>query len=137
MSFFNQNFHITLFLCSAEVPNLEKFRFNVPLKPVNNWHCDWGQKEDAMLMAGIYKHGFGSWRAVREDASLGLAKKLSEEETEEENTSAKQTAKVVRRAEYLMKVLREAPSEEHAPKKVRIICVFKIRVNNVPMNVSI
>jgi chromodomain-helicase-DNA-binding protein 1 len=113
---------------SAEVPNLEKFRFNIPLKPVNNWHCDWGQKEDAMLMAGIFKYGFGSWRSIREDTSLALAKKLSEEEAEEENTSAKQTAKVVRRAEYLLKVLREAPAEEEStPKKVRNIMLNNLR----------
>ncbi|KAJ2735775.1 ATP-dependent DNA helicase Hrp3, partial [Coemansia sp. BCRC 34490] len=53
-----------------------KFRIGVPLKPVHHWSCLWGQREDAMLLVGIYRHGFGNWDKIQADVELGLQKKL-------------------------------------------------------------
>ncbi|CAG8600585.1 9734_t:CDS:2, partial [Ambispora leptoticha] len=98
----------------------EKFRFNISLKPVNNWSSTWSDKEDAMLLAGVYKHGFGSWRSIKEDSSLGLSRKLSDEDHDDDApSSAKQTAKVVRRTEYLLKALRDQDIEEPTRKVKR------------------
>ncbi|KAJ1969607.1 ATP-dependent DNA helicase Hrp3 [Dispira parvispora] len=55
---------------------LTRFRLHVPPKPVHNWACSWGQKDDAMLLVGVYKHGFGHWERIRDDPSLGFADKF-------------------------------------------------------------
>ncbi|CAH1760888.1 9311_t:CDS:10 [Entrophospora sp. SA101] len=88
--------------------NTLKARFTIKfsLKPVNNWFTEWGQEEDSLLISGIYKHGFGNWRAVREDSDLGLREKLSVDE-DDASLRTSNIAKVVRRAEYLLKVIRE------------------------------
>ena len=62
-------------------------------------------------MAGIYKYGFGNWKAIRGDPDLGLMDKLSIDEGDAAQRTAL-TAKVVRRAEYLLKVVREIEDEE-------------------------
>ncbi|KAG9296923.1 hypothetical protein G9A89_006878 [Geosiphon pyriformis] len=104
----------------------DKFRFSVPLT-VPNWGIEWGVKEDAKLIAGVYKHGFGSWQAIQQDTSLGLTAKLQEDQTEDV-PSAKQAARLNRRAEYLLRVLRETQPEEEdeEPPKVKQI---RIRIS--------
>ncbi|KAG0204194.1 hypothetical protein BGX28_003768 [Mortierella sp. GBA30] len=90
-----------------------KFRMNVPLKPVMNWSCSWGQKEDAMLVVGIYKHGFGAWDKIQEDSSLGFAKKffLSSQDAKDLKKIPK-ALHLVRRGEYLLKTLRESERDK-------------------------
>nr|CAG8435680.1 14839_t:CDS:2 [Entrophospora candida] len=77
----------------------------IDLRAVNTLK-EWGQEEDSLLISGIYKHGFGNWRAVREDSDLGLREKLSVDE-DDASLRTSNIAKVVRRAEYLLKVIRE------------------------------
>lgn len=36
----------------------------------------WSSRDDAMLLVGVYLHGLGSWKAIAEDVSLKLARKL-------------------------------------------------------------
>lgn len=88
-----------------------RFRITIPTKPVTNWFSDWNQTEDNSLVAGIYKHGFGNWKAIRGDKDLGLTDKLPIDEGEGAQRTAL-TAKVVRRAEYLLKVVREIDDDE-------------------------
>ncbi|CAI2179377.1 18848_t:CDS:2 [Funneliformis geosporum] len=88
-----------------------RFRIAISTKPVTNWFSDWSQPEDDSLVVGIYKHGFGNWKAIRGDQDLGLADKLSIDEGDAAHRTAL-TAKVVRRAEYLLKVVREMDDEE-------------------------
>ncbi|RUS15317.1 SNF2 family N-terminal domain-containing protein [Endogone sp. FLAS-F59071] len=113
----------------------EKFRLSIPLKPVQNWTCAWGQKEDAMLLVGIYKHGFGSWNKIQQDLALGLQKKFflssnnddeeddgghthkDAKEKEENKKAAPKAIQLVRRGEYLLKVLREAEEKKATYKK--------------------
>ncbi|KAJ1993880.1 ATP-dependent DNA helicase Hrp3 [Dimargaris cristalligena] len=56
--------------------NPTRFRLSVSLKPVHNWACSWGQKDDAMLLVGVYLYGFGNWEKIREDSQLGFTKKF-------------------------------------------------------------
>ncbi|KAJ1914379.1 ATP-dependent DNA helicase Hrp3 [Mycoemilia scoparia] len=112
-----------------------KFRLNVPLKPVQNWTSTWGQREDAMLLVGIYRHGFGNWEKIQHDPDLGLTKKMFSTTADEKAAKAKvlsQNARgggasklviapkpthLVRRGEYLLKVLKESEERKTgAPK---------------------
>lgn len=97
-------------------PDRAKFRIN-DVKSVHNWSCEWGAREDAMLCVGIAKHGYGAWVAIRDDPELGMQGKFFLEEhrvdKKEERGRAESTAKspgavhLVRRADYLLSVLRE------------------------------
>ncbi|KAJ1978430.1 ATP-dependent DNA helicase Hrp3 [Dimargaris xerosporica] len=61
----------------SPLANPLRFRLGTTLKPVHNWACSWGQKDDAMLLVGVYRHGFGAWDQIRDDADLGFASKFS------------------------------------------------------------
>lgn len=97
---------------------LSKFRISTPLKPVQNWACQWGHREDSMLLAGIYKHGFGSWTKIQQDEAFGLGDKFflmndDDDLPEKEKTKkrGKNEAKapkaihLVRRGDYLLKAI--------------------------------
>ncbi|KAJ1818996.1 ATP-dependent DNA helicase Hrp3, partial [Coemansia sp. RSA 2598] len=117
-----------------------KFRIGVPLKPVHHWSCLWGQREDAMLLVGIYRHGFGNWDKIQVDADLGLQKKLFLTPADEKAASvqaiggtvrasssggaggsggkrivAPKATHLVRRGEYLLKVLRDGEESKNKP----------------------
>lgn len=97
-------------------PNLATFRVH-DVKSVHNWSCDWGAREDGMLCVGIVKHGYGAWSAIRDDPDLGMHDKFFLEEhrveKKEERGKAETGVKspgavhLVRRADYLMGVLKE------------------------------
>ncbi|KAJ1892540.1 ATP-dependent DNA helicase Hrp3, partial [Kickxella alabastrina] len=125
-----------------------KFRIGVPLKPVHHWSCLWGQREDAMLLVGIYRHGFGNWDKIQTDVDLGLQKKLFLTPADEKAASvqaigggtvgtgtgsaagggaggaggsggkrivAPKATHLVRRGEYLLKVLRDGEESKNRP----------------------
>ncbi|KAI8324130.1 hypothetical protein GQ54DRAFT_84019, partial [Martensiomyces pterosporus] len=111
-----------------------KFRIGVPLKPVHHWSCLWGQREDAMLLVGIHRHGFGNWDKIQTDPDLGLQKKLFLTPADEKAASvqsiggsvrggaaagkrivAPKATHLVRRGEYLLKVLREGEERKAHP----------------------
>ncbi|RCH93839.1 hypothetical protein CU098_000357, partial [Rhizopus stolonifer] len=52
--------------------DMTKFRVPMFAKRVQGWSCNWGPKEDAMLLVGVYKYGFGSWQQMQADVPLGL-----------------------------------------------------------------
>lgn len=103
-------------LVGAFKNELTKFRIN-DVKPVHNWSCDWGTREDSMLCVGIAKHGYGAWTAIRDDPELGMQDKFFLEEhrvdKKEARTKAEAIVKspgavhLVRRADYLMGVIKE------------------------------
>ncbi|KAJ2355525.1 ATP-dependent DNA helicase Hrp3, partial [Coemansia sp. RSA 2618] len=121
--------------------DLTKFRIGVALKPVHHWSCVWGQREDSMLLAGIYRHGFGNWDKIQADADLGLQTKLFLTAADEKAASvqtagsagaaggspavrgnaggkrivAPKATHLVRRGEYLLKVLRESEENKNQP----------------------
>ena len=81
----------------------------------------WGAREDGMLCIGIVRHGYGAWTQIRDDKDLGLSDKFFLEEhrvekKEERKAGDEKTAKspgavhLVRRADYLLSVLKEKTS---------------------------
>ncbi|KAI5808830.1 SNF2 family N-terminal domain-containing protein, partial [Peziza echinospora] len=96
-------------------------KFRIPeVKPVHGWSCAWGAREDGMLCVGINKHGYGAWVAIRDDPELGMKDKLFLEEHRVEKKEAREhgnakspgAVHLVRRAEYLLGVLRERIAHE-------------------------
>ena len=83
--------------------------------------CDWGSREDGMLCVGIVRHGYGAWPLIRDDPDLDLQDKFFLEEhrvekKEERNRGEEKAVKspgavhLVRRADYLLSVLKEKTS---------------------------
>ncbi|KAI9203088.1 SNF2 family N-terminal domain-containing protein [Polychytrium aggregatum] len=110
-----------------EIKNHDGFRLNSEIKPVRDWKCTWLPKDDAMLLVGIYRHGFGSWDLIQQDSSLGFKHKFflstsGEDETAAQNGNEKgeknlpKSLHLQRRGEYLLKVLKE---EQELRKLVR------------------
>jgi chromodomain-helicase-DNA-binding protein 1 len=82
-----------------------------------NYSCPWGVREDGMLCVGIARHGYGAWAAIRDDPELGLSDKLFLEEhrvdkkeerskAEEKNAKSPGAVHLVRRANYLLTILK-------------------------------
>lgn len=46
------------------------------IKSTQSWAVPWDKSDDAALLTGIWKHGFGSWDAVHDDTTLGLKGKF-------------------------------------------------------------
>lgn len=85
------------------------------------YSCDWGAREDGMLCVGIVRHGYGAWVQIRDDPDLALVDKFYLEEhrvekKEERNKGEEKGVKspgavhLVRRADYLLSVLKEKTS---------------------------
>lgn len=100
-----------------------QFRFSSEPKAVHGWSCDWTGTDDAMLLVGIYKFGYGSWTQIRDDPILNLQNKLflesapsgaSKEEKAKYNKSPG-SVHLVRRAEYLLSFLKEETSGNSTP----------------------
>ena len=81
----------------------------------------WGMREDGMLCVGIVRHGYGAWAQIRDDTDLGLTDKFYLEEHrvekkeerrigEEKNAKSPGAVHLVRRADYLLQVLRAETS---------------------------
>jgi chromodomain-helicase-DNA-binding protein 1 len=85
------------------LPDENKFRVAMGAKRVQGWSCTWGTKEDAMLLVGVNRYGFGSWPLIQADASLGLSDKffLGDEK------SIPKAIHLVRRADQMMKIVAE------------------------------
>jgi chromodomain-helicase-DNA-binding protein 1 len=83
------------------------------IRPTLNWSCRWGPQDDAMLLVGAWKHGFGNWEKIQEDPELGLGDKFFLDEgkkTDEVSGGTKpipNAIHLVRRGDYLLGVLRE------------------------------
>lgn len=96
------------------------FRVPEASKPAH-YTCPWGAREDGMLCVGISRHGYGAWVAIRDDTELGMGDKffleehrvgMKEERTKGEDKNAKSPGAVhlVRRANYLLSVLKDKTS---------------------------
>ncbi|EKD15753.1 uncharacterized protein L3040_003110 [Drepanopeziza brunnea f. sp. 'multigermtubi'] len=103
--------------------------FRVPdASKAAHYSCEWGAREDGMLLVGIHRHGYGAWVQIRDDPDLGLKEKLfleehrvdkKEERTKGEEKVAKAPGAVhlVRRADYLLSVLKAKYSDNQAAKR--------------------
>ena len=81
------------------------------------YSTEWGAREDGMLCVGIVRHGYGAWVPIRDDPELGLRDKFfleehrvgkKEERTKNDEKDPKSPGAVhlVRRADYLISVLK-------------------------------
>jgi len=93
-----------------------------------HYTCDWGAREDGMLLVGIDKYGFGAWPQIRDDAELQMRDKffLEEHRVEKKEERKKGDDKsiqspgavhLVRRADYLLSVLLAKHSDDAAAQK--------------------
>lgn len=101
----------------AAVPDFRSFRVPEATK-APDYTCPWGAREDGMLCVGIARHGYGAWTQIRDDPDLALGDKLFLEEhrverkferlnTEDKSTKSPGAVHLVRRADYLLSVLRD------------------------------
>lgn len=69
---------IDMKLLGKIIPTDDLMSFELPKNPksVQSWSCEWTPKDDAMLLVGVYKFGYGSWVQIRDDPLLGLQNKL-------------------------------------------------------------
>ena len=85
------------------------------IRPTLNWTCKWGPDDDAMLLVGAWRHGFGNWEKIQDDPELGLAgkfylkdgKKTDEAPPPGTGRPIPNAIHLVRRGDYLLGVLHE------------------------------
>ncbi|TVY46119.1 Chromo domain-containing protein [Lachnellula subtilissima] len=93
-----------------------------------HYSCEWGAREDGMLLVGIHRHGYGAWVQIRDDEDLGLKEKffLEEHRVDKKEERIKGDEKVakapgavhlVRRADYLLSVLKAKHLNNEAAKR--------------------
>jgi chromodomain-helicase-DNA-binding protein 1 len=110
-----------------EQENAVNFRLHDASKAAA-YTCAWGAREDAMLLIGIDRYGFGAWTQIRDDTDLEMQDKFFLEEnrvdkkeerkkTDEKNIASPGAVHLVRRAEYLLSVLLAKYSDDAAAKK--------------------
>ena len=112
------------------IGSISDFRnFRVPdASKAAHYSCEWGAREDGMLLVGIHRHGYGAWVQIRDDPDLALKEKFYLEEhrvdkKEERNKGDEKVAKapgavhLVRRADYLLSVLKAKYSDNQAAKR--------------------
>ncbi|KAI2825290.1 chromatin-remodeling ATPase CHD1 [Aspergillus niger CBS 101883] len=102
---------------TAAVPDFKNFRIPEATKAAD-YTCPWGAREDGMLCIGIARHGYGAWTQIRDDPDLALGDKFFLEEhrverknermnAEDKTTKSPGAVHLVRRADYLLSVLRD------------------------------
>jgi chromodomain-helicase-DNA-binding protein 1 len=110
------------------VADWRNFRIADAIKPAS-YSCPWGAREDGMLCIGIARHGYGAWAPIRDDPELGLTDKFYLEEhrvdkKEERNKAEEKNAKspgavhLVRRANYLLTVLKDKAGVDPNAKRL-------------------
>lgn len=109
------------------LPNPLTFRLPEAAKAAH-YTCDWGAREDGMLLIGIDRYGFGAWAQIRDDKDLDMTEKffLEEHRVDKKEERKKAEAKsiqspgavhLVRRSEYLLSVLMAKYSDDATYKK--------------------
>lgn len=111
-----------------EQPDFRNFRLPEATKAAH-YSCEWGAKEDGMLMVGLDRYGFGAWTNIRDDKELEMSDKFFLEEHRVEKKQAREQAEtkgakapgavhLVRRSEYLLSVLTAIHSDDVEAKRV-------------------
>ncbi|KMU90848.1 chromodomain helicase hrp1 [Coccidioides immitis H538.4] len=90
-----------------------------------DYSCTWGAREDGILCIGIARHGYGAWAQIRDDPDLGLTDKffLEEHRADRKNELTRNgegmkspgAVHLVRRADYLLSVLKDKMSNGASP----------------------
>ncbi|KAL7419150.1 ATP-dependent DNA helicase Hrp3 [Cryptotrichosporon argae] len=80
------------------------------LKPTMNWTVDWNATDDAHLLVGIWKYGFGAWEQIKEDKALQLGGRIFLEDPKKDKSvkpNIPGPIHLVRRGDYLCGLIRE------------------------------
>jgi len=106
-----------------QVHDKQNFRITEAMKPAQDFTCNWGPREDGMLVVGIAKYGWGSWWEIRDDPELDMKDKCFLEEQRTANKDARKEGgeaevkarkptqvHLNRRANYLVSVLKAKAS---------------------------
>ncbi|KAI1093074.1 P-loop containing nucleoside triphosphate hydrolase protein [Rostrohypoxylon terebratum] len=105
-----------------ELSDFRTFRLPDATKAAH-YSCEWGPREDGMLLVGIDRYGFGAWAQIRDDKDLGMndkffleehriEKKQEREHGDSKGAKAPGAVHLVRRAEYLLSVLISIHSDD-------------------------
>lgn len=81
-----------------------QFRFRDVIKPPS-FAVRWKGQQDAMLLVGVCRHGFGNWIKIAADSQLGLSDKISVSGNPKAVTGAPDATKLTRRVVTLLKEL--------------------------------
>ncbi|KAJ9134013.1 Chromatin remodeling factor 6-1 [Pleurostoma richardsiae] len=111
----------------TEHGNLRTFRLPDATKAAH-YTCEWGAREDGMLLVGIDKYGFGAWTQIRDDPELEMQEKFFLEEhrvdkkeerkkTDDKSIASPGAVHLVRRSEYLLSVLLAKYADDEAAQK--------------------
>ncbi|KIW67849.1 hypothetical protein PV04_07071 [Phialophora macrospora] len=112
---------------TSKEPDFKSFRIPEATKAAG-YSCPWGAREDGMLCVGISRHGYGAWEKIRDDPDLGLMdkffleehrvdKKAERERGDEKNAKSPGAVHLVRRADYLLSVLKSKYADDPAAKR--------------------
>jgi chromodomain-helicase-DNA-binding protein 1 len=112
---------------TSKDPDYKSFRIPEATKAAG-YSCPWGAREDGMLCVGIARHGYGAWEKIRDDPDLGLVDKFFLEEHrvdkkaeramgDEKNAKSPGAVHLVRRADYLISVLKSKYANDPAAKR--------------------
>lgn len=130
-------------LLASVIPEEKPTSFELPRSPkqVLNWNCEWSAKDDAMLLVGVHKFGYGNWTQIRDDPILGLQNKLflegsskgsdkpQEKEAKNSNKKVPGAVHLSRRVDYLFTLLRG--EEESGPNSASTNGASKKKVKKV------
>ena len=105
---------------TSAASDFKSFRIPEATKAAD-YTCQWGAREDGMLCVGVARHGYGAWVQIRDDPDLALGDKFFLEEHrverktermngEDKSTKSPGAVHLVRRADYLLSVLRDKVS---------------------------
>ena len=107
----------------------KQHQFRIPSATKNaGYTCPWGAREDGMLCVGVLRHGYGAWERIRDDEELGLKekffleehrvdKKAEREKGDSKNAKSPGAVHLVRRADYLLSVIKAENSDDPAMKR--------------------
>ncbi|KAI1328341.1 P-loop containing nucleoside triphosphate hydrolase protein [Xylariaceae sp. FL0255] len=109
-------------------PDFRSFQLPEATKTAH-YSCEWGPREDGMLLVGIDRYGFGAWAQIKDDRELGMeekffleehriAQKQEREQAESKGAKAPGAVHLVRRAEYLLSVLMSVHSDDANAQKI-------------------
>eukprot|EP00177_Eucheuma_denticulatum_P008128 GFKZ01014809.1.p1 GENE.GFKZ01014809.1~~GFKZ01014809.1.p1 ORF type:complete len:1687 (+),score=291.31 GFKZ01014809.1:317-5377(+) len=95
-----------------------QFRFRNVIK-LPAYGIRWKGQNDAMLLVGVCRHGFGNWTQIAGDKQLGLADKINVAGNPESKPGAPDTTKLTRRIQTLLRELEKEVRPVSTPKRSR------------------
>jgi len=115
------------------------YRMSSALKPVTNWTCTWGQKDDAMLLLGVNRYGVGNWDLIQIDIELGLRTKFflakaGNDNADEKDKLLPKALHLQRRVEYLLRVLKEEEDAKGPRKEKKLPVKAKVSKRSTTRN---